>query len=167
VVTVDETEKQYRFEDRTYSQIVVRVFLRRLYWRYLLRYMTVLCVLVGISWATFAIDPRKVCKRGLVVSGTFVALVGMQFVAQEGTPKVSYFTRLEKFIYVAFLFISSLMIQTIVAWQISFTHRDHGLALVVDKWCAISYVCAFFLYLVVWLFHPTKECVFVSMFEAF
>ncbi len=159
VVQVDEVEKHYRFEDRTYSQIVVKVHLRRLYWRYLMRYLTVLVVLVGISWATFAIDPRKVVKRGLVVAGTFVALVGMQFVAQEGSPRVSYLTRLDKFLYGAFLFVSSVMLQTIIVFILAVRKRRLALAYDVDQWAAIGYASAFVLFVLGWLAQPTYEYV--------
>jgi len=165
-VEVLETEKTYRFEDRTYSQIYVKVHLLRIYWRLIMRYCLVIALLAMMSWAAFGMDPERGPKRLLILSGVFVAMVAFQIErVTEDAAKVPYNTRLEWYLFISYFFVIFPMLETVISYNFRHWQNDKHTADWVDWGSAIGSAIAFLLFNLIWLSYPIYDTIKTSYFS--
>eukprot|EP00158_Paraphelidium_tribonemae_P009378 Partr_v1_DN28849_c2_g1_i1_m34179 putative Inherit from KOG: Glycine receptor len=87
-IEVSENLVHYDFEDRDYSQVQVKVLMARNSKYYVTKLMSILLLIVVMSWMVFLIPAQSLGDRMSIVVTLFLSAVAFNFVGSSSLPKV-------------------------------------------------------------------------------
>ena len=114
---------------------------------YILKVIIPLCLIVVMSWLPRWMDPEQSGTNIGVSTSAFLTLVAYLFAITVLLPRVSYVTRMDRFILLSTLTVFAGLIQT-VANTVLVKHQKKQLAERIDRWSRIAYPALLLLVLV-------------------
>jgi len=112
----------------------------RLY--YLWKVIAPLCLIVLMAWAVFWIDPKHLGPQVGLSTATVFTLIAYRFSIGFNLPKVSYFTRLDAFVFFSTLLVFIALGTAIATSKIS-SDGKNNLAKKIEKYMRVAYLIAF------------------------
>lgn len=139
-------------ELRSFARIDFRLSAERDRKYYLLNVITPLCLIVLMAWAVFWIDPKSVGPQVGLSTATVFTLIAYRFSLSYQLPKVSYFTRIDKFVLFSTILVF-IALGTAIATSKIASDGNEELARAVEKWARYIYLFAFLLIIIftLWL----------------
>lgn len=129
------------------SQAAFRISASREAGFYIWRVIVPLLLIVFMSWTVFFIDPNHLEAQITVSATSILTVIALQFTFAEILPKVSYLTRLDKFIQGATILIFLALIESITTSAFTIGGK-HALARKFDKWSRVVFPAALILLIV-------------------
>ena len=89
-----------RYDDcaASYPELTVTLKLMRKPWYYIMRLVFTLMAVTLMEVVSFMLEPSALNDRFGVTGNTILATVGFHYMAAESLPKVSYLTRIDRYI---------------------------------------------------------------------
>ena len=111
---------------------------RRQFGYFVMKIIVPLCLIVMMSWAPRFIDTEQIGTNIGVSTTAFLTLVAYLFATTALLPRVSYITRMDRFIFLATLIVFVGLVQTIAGTMLV---RNEKVATVrrIDRWSRIAY----------------------------
>ena len=114
---------------------------------YLLNVLTPLCLIVLMAWAVFWIPPTEIGPQVGLSTATVFTLIAYRFSLSYQLPKVSYFTRIDKFVLFSTILVFVALGTAIVTSKIASDGNEER-AKVIEKWARYIYLGAFIIILI-------------------
>jgi len=114
------------------SRISFSLHVSRVVSYYFWKIILVTWLFVVLSWTQFEVDPSDIATRMSILLTLFLTSVAFLFVAGDSLPKISYLTRMDKLMYVSFLFLFLLGLENAAIAKISNVYSDDT-AIIVDN----------------------------------
>ncbi len=105
---------------------------------YILKVIVPLCLIVVMSWLPRWIDPGQIGTNIGISTSSFLTLIAYLFAITVLLPRVSYVTRMDRFILISTLMVFAGLIQT-VANTVLIRREKKQLAERIDRWSRIVY----------------------------
>lgn len=102
-----------------------------------------LCLIVLMAWAVFWIDPKHLGPQVGLSTATVFTLIAYRFAIGFSLPKVSYFTRMDKFVLFSTILVFLALGTAIATSKIS-SDGENKLAKLIEKYMRVIYLVAFF-----------------------
>jgi len=134
-------------QDNERAQLIYEVKVARKAGFYFLRVVFPLMIIVFMSWVVFWIDPSDLGSQVAIAATSILTLVVFQFSLGDLLPKISYLTRIDKFIQISSIFIFFTLLEAIATSRFA-KKGKRDLALKVDFWSRIAYPLFFFLLMI-------------------
>lgn len=115
---------------------------------YILKVIIPLCLIVIMSWLPRWIDPKEIGTNVGISTSAFLTLVAYMFAITVLLPRVSYVTRMDRFILLSTLMVFAGLIQTGMN-TVLVQGAKRGLPLHIDRWSRVIYPVLFVLVLAV------------------
>ena len=109
---------------------------------YLWKVIAPLCLIVLMAWAVFWIDPKHLGPQVGLSTATVFTLIAYRFSIGFNLPKVSYFTRLDAFVFFSTLLVFIALGTAIATSKIS-SDGKNSLAKKIEKYMRVGYLIAF------------------------
>lgn len=149
-VDVRESKATYYGGTEKYSHLTYEVKIARRIGYYVWKVMSVLVMLVVLSWIIFLIDPGDIGNRMAVSITLFLAAVAFAFVTGSLIPRVSYLTLLDKYTLGCYVLLFLAPLESLLAYRQSRT--DEAKAHKTDRLALLCFPVAFLLlHLLVWI----------------
>lgn len=119
---------------RPYARVRFDMKIARRVGYYLWKVMSVLVMLVVLSWAVFLIDPTDIGNRMAVSITLFLAAVAFAFVTSGLIPRISYLTLLDLYILGCYVLLFLAPVESLLVYRV----RDETRARRIDRmalWC--------------------------------
>ena len=138
--------------DRNVARIDFRLSAERDKKYYLLNVIMPLCLIVLRAWAVFWIDPSAIGPQVGFSTATVFTLIAYRFSLSYQLPKVSYFTRVDKFVLFSTIIVFIALGTAIATSKIASDGNRSG-AKVIKNWSRYIYLFLFALILIftLWL----------------
>lgn len=114
---------------------------------YFWRVIVPLILIVFMSWAVFFLDPRKLESQITISVTSILTVIALQFTFVGILPKVSYLTRLDRFILGATILIFLALIESVTTSALTLGGK-HALARRFDNWSRIVFPIILILFIV-------------------
>ena len=115
---------------------------------YLWRVIVPLVLIIFMSWTVFFIDPNELESQITISVTSILTVVAAQFTFVGILPKVSYLTRLDKFIQGATILIFLALVESVATSAFTIGGK-HALARKFDRWSRVIFPVVFVLLLVI------------------
>jgi hypothetical protein len=149
-VDVQESKATYYGGTEAYSHLTYDVKIARRIGYYVWKVMSVLVMLVILSWIIFLIDPGDIGNRMAVSITLFLAAVAFAFVTGSLIPRVSYLTLLDKYTLGCYVLLFLAPLESLMAYRQS--RQDMAKAHRTDRLALRCFPVAFLLlHLVIWI----------------
>lgn len=126
----------------SFSRIDFKVSAKREKQYYIWKVIAPLCFIVLMAWAVFWINPKNLeTKIGLTTAAIFT-LIAYKFTISFFVPKVSYFTRLDEFVFFATVLVFGAFGIAVATCKFA-SDGKQNLALSVEKWARPIYILLF------------------------
>ena len=109
---------------------------------YVWKVITPLCLIVLMAWAVFWIDPKHLGPQVGLSTATVFTLIAYRFAIGFSIPKVSYFTRMDKFVLFSTILVFLALGTAIATSKIS-SDGENKLAKLIEKYMRVIYLVAF------------------------
>ena len=129
------------------SQFDFELTARRLAGFYIWRVIVPLLLIIFMSWAVFFLDPRELESQITISVTSILTVIALQFTFVGILPKVSYLTRLDRFILGATILIFLALIESITTSALTIGGK-HSLARRFDNWSRIVFPITLILFVV-------------------
>ena len=116
----------------------MRITVQRQPTYYILKVIIPLCLIVIMSWLPRWVDPEQTGTNIGISTSSFLTLVAYLFAITVLLPRVSYITRIDRFILLSTLTVFAGLIQTVANSVIIKGHKKQ-LAEKLDRWARIVY----------------------------
>jgi Neurotransmitter-gated ion-channel ligand binding domain len=147
---VRESKASYYGGTEAYSHLTYEVRIARRIGYYIWKVMSVLVMLVVLSWIIFLIDPADIGNRMAVSITLFLAAVAFAFVTGSLIPRVSYLTLLDKYTLGCYVLLFLAPLESLLAYRQS--RQDQAKAQRTDRLALQCFPVAFLLlHLVIWI----------------
>ena len=120
---------------------------RRLAGFYIWRVVVPLLLIIFMSWTVFYIDPNELESQITISVTSILTVIALQFTFVGILPKVSYLTRLDKFIQGATILIFLALIESITTSALTLGGK-HALARRFDNWSRIIFPITLILFVI-------------------
>lgn len=111
---------------------------------YLYKIIIPFILVVAMSWTVFWIPPQQSETQISVTVTSMLTLIAFRMSVADMLPRISYFTRLDNFIFFATMMVFLAIIQAV--WTAMLAHRGQTeLATNIDRWCRWIFPVSFFL----------------------
>jgi len=147
VIKSELIETQGADSDKSFARIDFRLSADRDSEYYLLNIITPLCLIVLMAWAVFWIDPSAIGPQVGLSTATVFTLIAFRFSLGFRLPKVSYFTRIDKFVLFSTILVF-IALGTAIATSKIASDGNVELAKRIEKWARVIYLVAFIIILV-------------------
>lgn len=145
---VRESTSRYYAGTETYSRVQFDVKIARRVGYYIWKVMSVLVMLVVLSWAIFLIDPADIGNRMAVSITLFLAAVAFAFVTSGLIPRISYLTLLDLYILGCYVLLFLAPAESVVVYRL----RDGSRARKIDRLSLWCFPAAFLLlHVLIWM----------------
>lgn len=105
---------------------------------YVWRVIVPLILIIFMSWAVFYIDPKELEPQISISVSAILSVIALQFTFVAILPKVSYLTRLDKFILGATIMIFLALVESVTTSALTIKNK-HTVAQKVDLWSRIIF----------------------------
>ncbi len=129
------------------SQFDFELTARRLAGFYIWRVVVPLLLIIFMSWTVFYIDPNELESQITISVTSILTVIALQFTFVGILPKVSYLTRLDKFIQGATILIFLALIESITTSALTLGGK-HALARRFDNWSRIIFPITLILFVI-------------------
>ena len=149
VTTANVREATYHYYgDHPYSRFQLDLKIARRVGYYIWKIMSVLVMLVVLSWAVFLIDPADIGNRMAVSITLFLAAVAFAFVTSGLIPRISYLTLLDIYILGCYVLLFLAPVESLLVYRL----RNGSRARRIDRLALWGFPAAFLLLqLLVWV----------------
>jgi hypothetical protein len=142
------SSSHYYAGTETYSRVQFDVKIARRVGYYVWKVMSVLVMLVVLSWAIFLIDPADVGNRMAVSITLFLAAVAFAFVTSGLIPRISYLTLLDLYILGCYVLLFLAPAESLLVYKL----RDESRARKIDRLSLWCFPAAFLLlHVLIWM----------------
>ncbi|MCK4826780.1 hypothetical protein KA005_64190 [bacterium] len=114
---------------------------------YIWRVVIPLLLIIFMSWAVFFLDPRELESQITISVTSILTVIALQFTFVGILPKVSYLTRLDRFILGATILIFLALIESITTSALTLGGK-HSLARRFDNWSRIVFPITLILFVI-------------------
>lgn len=114
---------------------------------YIWRVIIPLILIIFMSWTVFFIDPRELESQTSISVSSILCVIALQFTFVGILPKVSYLTRLDRFILGATIMIFLALIESVTTSALTIGGK-HSLARRFDNWSRIIFPIILILFIV-------------------
>lgn len=133
---------------RPYSRVQFDVKIARRVGYYIWKVMSVLVMLVVLSWTVFLIDPADIGNRMAVSITLFLAAVAFAFVTSGLIPRISYLTLLDLYILGCYVLLFLAPAESLLVYRL----RDESRARKIDRMALWCFPAAFvLLHVIIWM----------------
>lgn len=152
VTTSEMIKSEGAARDRNFARIDFRLSAERDRKYYLLNVLTPLCLIVLMAWAVFWIDPSAIGPQVGLSTATVFTLIAYRFSLSYQLPKVSYFTRIDKFVLFSTILVFIALGTAIATSKMASDGNKSG-AKVIENWARYIYLFLFAIILIftLWL----------------
>jgi len=152
VTSSEVIKSQGTGEVRNFARIDFRLSAQRDKKYYLLNVLTPLCLIVLMAWAVFWIPPTAIGPQIGLSTATVFTLIAYRFSLSYQLPKVSYFTRIDKFVLFSTILVFMALGAAIATSKIA-SDGNVELAKMIEKWARYVYLFLFAIILIftLWL----------------
>ncbi len=105
---------------------------------YIWRVIVPLILIIFMSWAVFYIDPKELESQISISVSSILSVIALQFTFVGILPKVSYLTRLDKFILGATIIIFLALVESVTTSALTLKDRQ-TIAQKLDRWSRIIF----------------------------
>lgn len=140
------SEHYYRTGDRYLPRIDLRFSAQRDKQYYIWIIIFPLCLIVIMAWTVFWIDPSQLGPQIGLSTATIFTLIALKFTIALQLPKVSYFTKMDYFMFLLTTMVFMALGEVIVVSKIAYD-GNKKLASNIDNYSKIIYMIAFILIL--------------------
>lgn len=105
---------------------------------YIWRVIVPLILIIFMSWAVFYIDPKELESQISISVSAILSVIALQFTFVGILPKVSYLTRLDRFILGATIMIFLALVESVTTSALTIKNQ-HEVAQKVDRWSQIFF----------------------------
>ncbi|KJE93806.1 hypothetical protein CAOG_04549 [Capsaspora owczarzaki ATCC 30864] len=123
-ITLDDRINYYSFEDRNYSQIVFALHVKRNFKFFLYKVYAMVFLIQIMNWSIFVLDPDQLDARIGIAVTLFLAAVAFNFVLASTLPRISYNTRLDWYILIAYVYIVVALVESCIVFLIAKYHTE-------------------------------------------
>ena len=116
----------------------MRIEVQRQIMYFVIKVILPLCLIVMISWAPRWIDPEQTGTNIGVSTTAFLTLVAYLFATNVLLPRVSYVTRLDRFILLSTIMVFVCLLQTVMNIVLVGNEKT-ALAIRIDRWSRLVY----------------------------
>jgi len=109
---------------------------------YLWKVILPIALIVIMAWAVFWIDPSQIAAQIGLSTATVFTLIAFRFSLGYLLPRVSYFTRMDKFVLLSTILVFFALAGAVVTAKCSFEGKGH-LAKKIDIWARVIYLILF------------------------
>jgi len=117
---------------------------------YLWKIIIPLCLIVLMAWGVFWIDPSQIGPQVGLSTATVFTLIAYRFSIGFSLPKISYFTRLDFFVFLSTILVFGALGVAIITSRIAFK-GNQGLAIRIENWTRVLYLSIFGLIILITL----------------
>jgi uncharacterized membrane protein YhaH (DUF805 family) len=145
---VRESTSLYYAGTDPYSRAQFDMKITRRVGYYIWKVMSVLVMLVVLSWAVFLIDPADIGNRMAVSITLFLAAVAFAFVTSGLIPRISYLTLLDLYILGCYVLLFLAPAESLLVYRL----RDESRARKIDRLALACFPAAFvLLHVFIWM----------------
>ncbi len=149
-VDVRELKIPYYGGTERYSRLTYEVKIARKIGYYVWKIMSVLVMLVILSWVIFLIAPADIGNRMAVAITLFLAAVAFAYVVGTLIPRVSYLTLLDKYTLGCYMLLFLAPLESLLVYRLA--QKDLAKARRADRMALLCFPAAFLLlHLMVWV----------------
>jgi len=146
--SVHESTSRYYGGTEPYSRVQFDVTIDRRVGYYIWKVMSVLVMLVVLSWVIFLIDPADIGNRMAVSITLFLAAVAFAFVTSGLIPRISYLTLLDLYILGCYVLLFLAPVESLLVYRL----RDKSWARRIDRLSLVGFPAAFLLlHVLIWM----------------
>lgn len=145
---VRESSSLYYAGSRPYSRVQFDLKIARRVGYYIWKVLSVLVMLVVLSWVVFLIDPADIGNRMAVSITLFLAAVAFAFVTSGLIPRISYLTLLDVYILGCYVLLFLAPAESLLVYKL----RDESRARKIDRLALACFPAAFvLLHVLIWI----------------
>ncbi len=142
VTSSEAVKSQGTGEVRNFARIDFRMSAQRDRNYYVLNVLIPLCLIVLMAWAVFWIPPTAIGPQVGLSTATVFTLIAYRFSLSYQLPKVSYFTRIDKFVLFSTILVFLALGTAVVTSKIA-SEGNEERAKMIEKWARYIYLFAF------------------------
>jgi hypothetical protein len=109
---------------------------------YLWKVILPLCLIVLMAWSVFWIDPSQIGPQIGLSTATVFTLIAFRFSLGYLLPPVSYFTRMDKFVFLSTILVFLALAGAVTTAKFSFDKKQN-IANKMDRWSRVIYLILF------------------------
>ncbi len=109
---------------------------------YLSKVIIPLMLIIFMSWTVFWLDPRHIATQVGLSASVIVILTIFQLNIGNFLPKISYLTRMDRFVLGALILVFLALVETVTGGALAGAGRP-GLAKTLDRWARVVFPLAF------------------------
>lgn len=145
-VQVRELDKYYAFMDSSYSRYRIEILVSRRSGFYFWKVIVIEALIVALSWVVFLLDAGELGNRSAVSVTLLLATVAFSYVVSGITPRISYLTLLDWFLFGSFVLIFLSCLETAVVYLLRRRGMDAAGTLRIDRWSLAVFPVIFLLF---------------------
>lgn len=106
---------------------------------YIAKIIVPLCLIVMMSWVPLWTDPKQIGSNLAISATSFLTLVAYLFAMSVLLPRVSYFTRMDMFIFFSTIMVFTCLLQTVAMTNLVRRRDKEKLLGQIIKWSRAVY----------------------------
>jgi hypothetical protein len=114
-----ERDSILEFDGSTYSTVEVHIVVKRLAGFYLKKIVTTICLIVGMSWSVFFMDPADIGDRVGISATMSLTTIAFNFVVNESLPRVNYYTTMDKYLTFCFVVVVFTVLENVLVYKLN------------------------------------------------
>lgn len=142
MIQPEVTTEYLRIQDRHLARIDFTVDVKREKPYYVIKALIPLFLIIFMAWSVFFIDPSVIGPQiGIPTSSVFALILQNNRISQL-LPRVSYLTRLDRFILFSIILVFITLGESVLTATLAHKEKKE-LALKIDRWARYVYLCLF------------------------
>ena len=129
-------------QDRSFPSFNYELNVHRYQGFYLSKVIIPLTMIIFMSWTVFWLDPKHIATQVGLSASVIVILTIFQLNLGNFLPKISYLTRMDRFVLGALVLVFFALVETITGGALAGAGNS-GLAKTLDRWARVVFPLAF------------------------